>query len=143
VASARDVARYFLAIQDEEAGELITNLKLQKLVYYGQGFHLAVYGRPLFDARIKAWAHGPVVPSLWHDYKHYGSSPIKPEPLDKSRLTVEQRKLLDEVYLAYGQFSAWRLREMTHHEPPWQKAFEGDGVIREGDMEAYFKTQLT
>ena len=138
--STRDVARYFLSIQDEEAGELITNMKLQKLVYYAQGFHLAVYDKPLFDARIKAWAHGPVVPQLWHDYKEYGSAPIPVEPFDIMRLSPDQRELLDEVYISYGQFSAWRLREMTHAEPPWKIAFDGDGVISDKEMRKYFRT---
>lgn len=57
-----DVAKYFLAQQDETAGDLISNLKLQKLIYYAQGFHLAISDRPLFPEPIKAWIHGPAVP---------------------------------------------------------------------------------
>ena len=53
--SCYDVAQYFLAQMDEDAGDLISNLKLQKLVYYAQGFALALYGRPLFPERIEAW----------------------------------------------------------------------------------------
>lgn len=50
-----DAADYFLSKIDEDAGDVITNLKLQKLVYYAQGFSLALCGRPLFAERIEAW----------------------------------------------------------------------------------------
>ncbi|MBC6455939.1 MAG: DUF4065 domain-containing protein [Hormoscilla sp. SP5CHS1] len=71
-----DVANYFLAQQDESAGDLISNLKLQKLVYYAQGFHLAIYVRPLFTEAIAAWTHGPVVPELYEYYQKYGNCAI-------------------------------------------------------------------
>ena len=64
--SCQDVANYFLSLCDEDAGDLISNLKLQKLVYYAQGFHLAISGEPLFDEKIMAWEHGPVIPQLYH-----------------------------------------------------------------------------
>lgn len=141
--TVQDVAHYFLDIQDEEAGELITNLKLQKLVYYAQGFHLAMFDQPLFTDQIKAWAHGPVVPQLWHDYKDCGSSPLdRPVGFDPSVFTPEQRDLLDEVYQEYGQYSAWRLRDMTHQEPTWKAGFDGDGVVSQESMKAFFKTRL-
>lgn len=56
--SCSDVARYFLALVDEDAGDSLSNLKLQKLVYYAQGFHLALYGEPLFprgDSSVETW----------------------------------------------------------------------------------------
>ena len=64
-------AKYFLAQASEDAGDLISNLKLQKLVYYAQGFHLALYDEPLFLEAIEAWTHGPVVPDLYRHYKKY------------------------------------------------------------------------
>ena len=60
--SCYDVAQYFLAKADEDAGDLMSNLKLQKLVYYAQGFALVLLEKPLFPERIEAWIHGPVVP---------------------------------------------------------------------------------
>lgn len=122
--TVHDVANYFLALNDPQAGEVITHLKLQKLVYYAQGFHLAVFAEPLFPERIEAWRHGPVVPVLYHALKGYGNdvlpAPERFEPDDV--LTQEQQVLLDDVYSAYGQFSAWKLREMTHDEAPWRDA---------------------
>jgi uncharacterized phage-associated protein len=139
-ASAIDIARYFLAIQDEE--ETITNLKLQKLLYYAQGFHLALTGKPLFAEQIKAWVHGPVVPAVWHEFKDCGSAPIpRPADFDPDSLNTETRSIIDEVYAVYGQFSAWRLREMTHEEAPWKEA-QQSGVIPRAAMESFFKTLI-
>jgi len=74
-----DVADYFLHVADMDDGdEGITNLKLQKLVYYAQGFHLALYGSPLFSDEIVAWQHGPVVVALYEKYKEFRKSPIDP-----------------------------------------------------------------
>ncbi len=76
--TASEAARYFLALQDDE--DSISNLKLQKLLYYAQGFSLALTGKPLFNDQIKAWIHGPVVPSVWADYRECGAGPV-PRPL--------------------------------------------------------------
>ena len=122
--------------------ELITNLKLQKLLYHAQGFHLAAFDHPLFGERIMAWAHGPVVPAVWREYRDFGSAPL-PEPTEFPMIALDDaaRSLLDEVHSVYGQFSAWRLREMTHAEPPWKDAVR-NSVISHDAMKRYFKTRL-
>jgi uncharacterized phage-associated protein len=136
--TALDVAKYFLALQDDE--EAISNLKLQKLLYYAQGFHLAITGRALFDDDIRAWAHGPVVPAVWREYNRFAGRPIpRPSDFDPAVLDSETCSLLDEVSSVYGQFSAWWLREMTHSEPPW-KSTPSQAVISHAVMETYFKT---
>ena len=137
--SCHDVADYFLSLADENAGDLISNLKLQKLVYYAQGFYLAFYGKPLFPEKIHSWEHGPVVKSLYHSYKQYGSSAIPPpNDIDFDKFDPETREFLDEVYEEFGQFSAWKLRNMTHEEPPWQ--ISKGGVIAHRSMKEYFKS---
>lgn len=126
VVSASDVAKFFLvyASKDEEA-ELITNLKLQKLVYYAQGFHLALFDKVLFNEKILAWRHGPVVREVYDEFKEYKDQPIKfsnafNEVMEK--FFDEQKDFLSEVYQVYGQYTAWRLRDMTHEESPWIEA---------------------
>lgn len=138
-----DVANYFLSLNDEEAGDLMSNLKVQKLIYYAQGFSLAVLGKPMFADPIEAWAHGPVVSSLYHRYKEYGAGPIPvPEGFDPSIFEAADRELLDEVYSVFGQFSAWKLRNMTHEEPPWREKKVSGGVITHESMTRYFVTQV-
>jgi len=139
--TAHDVARYFLSKVEEEAGDGISNLKLQKLVYYAQGCYLGLYNEPLFVDRIEAWEHGPVVASLYHTYKAHGASPIPPEDIDLAGYTDREREMMDEVYDVYGQFSAWKLRNMTHAERPWKEAFDHavNRVISTESMRDYFK----
>lgn len=140
--SALNVAEYFLTCVHPEDDEAMSNLKLQKLVYYAQGFHLAIHGEPLFEEEIEAWTHGPVVPELYHHYKQYGGGAIPwPEDFDSAKFGEETLELLDEVYQVMGQFSAWKLRCLTHEEPPWTCTAQGD-VISLKLMEDYFKTQL-
>jgi uncharacterized phage-associated protein len=137
-----NVADYFLSLVNSEIGDNITNLKLQKLVYYAQGFHLAMYGEPLFAEEIEAWEHGPVVPALYKKYQKFGSGEIPmPIGIDFSIYSKEQMDLFHEVYNVYGQYSAWRLRDLTHEEPPWRST-KRTGVITLGKMKKYFDTQL-
>lgn len=139
-----EVAVYFRGLCNDEYGDVMTNLKLQKLLYYAQGFHLAIFNKPLFDNRIAAWTHGPVVVDAYHDYKRHEAREI-PYP-DQSEIShaidsldEDQRGLLDEVYDTYGQFSAWKLRNMTHDEPPWKNT-PLNSTISLDCMKEYFET---
>lgn len=141
-----DVADYFLSRCDEESGDTISNLKLQKLVYYAQGFSLALLGEPLFENKIEAWMHGPVVPDLYQKYKSFGNSALPPpDSFDAEKLSEGQLGLLEEVWDVFGQFSAWKLRNMTHEESPWKSNYI-DGVggfeISFDDMAEYFATRV-
>lgn len=119
-----DVADYLLTLVNEDEGDSMSNLKLQKLVYYAQGLHLACHDVPLFDEAIEAWAHGPVVPELYFKYRDLGSTPISiPQDIDFDKFNTETKELLDDVYTVFGQYSAWKLREITHEEPPWSEAY--------------------
>ena len=146
--AASTVAKYFLSRSDEEAGDTMSNLKLQKLLYYAQGFHLAMFDEPLFIEPIEAWRHGPVVRQVYAEYAWYGSGSIPaPAGFDPAGvMDQETHDLLGEVHKVYGQYSAWRLREMTHAESPWQNAWKpdtGPTVIPHEAMRDYFKTLLT
>jgi uncharacterized phage-associated protein len=102
----------------------ITPLKLQKLLYYSQAYHLVLLeAKKLFDNVIQAWDYGPVVPEIYHKYS---SQPTTVLTLDASvdiDLKQESIEIVDEVINAYGQFSATRLIELTHREAPWKEAY--------------------
>lgn len=138
---ACEIAKYFVSLVDEEAGDSISNLKLQKLLYYAQGFGLAISGEPLFPEKIKAWLHGPVVPQVYHEYKECGASPIPVQSVDLGRYPDEARELLDEVYAVYGQFSASKLRDMTHQEAPWKNTPQGEEISL-AVMREFFQTLI-
>ena len=140
--SCFDVADYFLVLQDEDAGDSISNLKLQKLVYFSQGFHLGIFDKPLFVEQIRAWLHGPVIPVLWKKYSDFDSNSLPlPDTFEQSKFSDEAIELLDEIYEVFGQFSAWKLRDISHIQPPWKKT-KRNGVITHRAMKEYFKTQL-
>lgn len=142
--TAMQVAEYFLALQDEDAGDLISHLKLQKLLYYAQGLYLAMTGAPLFPERIEAWQHGPVVPDIYQAFKGWGGNPI-PVEQGKARGIRDEAVVdfLNEVYDVFGQYSAWKLRNMTHQEAPYQEAEDSQGEISQASLRRYFRHYLT
>ena len=138
MASAFDVAEYLLSKADTTENDM-THMKLQKLLYYCQGFSLALLGRPLFPEVIEAWIHGPVVA-----FKHCGKTPIESSGLGSvDALSSEEKDLIDDVYSVYGGYSAAKLRNLTHSEAPWLDA-EGraDNTITTEFMRTFFPTLL-
>ena len=142
---ARTVAKYFLSKVEEDVGDGISNLKLQKLVYYAQAWSLAARGKPLFEEDFQAWAHGPVVPSLFRAFRDFGMDPI-PEPASVPRLDEETVELLTEVLDIYGEHSAKKLEQLTHRERPWRDArgdlpaeARSDAVITKAAMRSYYR----
>lgn len=141
--SALEIAKWFLAenkvrMIDGDA-EYITHLKLQKLLYYAQGCYYATKDVLLFKENILAWEHGPVVNEVYQVYKEYKSNPIIfEEEYDLSSIDDETSGILKEVFDVFGQYSAWKLREMTHSETPW-KTTQKDNVIDVEKIKVYFK----
>ena len=110
----KEIAKKIIAKTDTEHGDTISNLKLQKMLYYMQGFHLAFFGTPLFEEEIKAWQYGPVVPSVYEEYKRYESKAIDLPEGPVIELTEDEEAVFDNVYDEYNQFSAVALMKMTH-----------------------------
>lgn len=120
--SAKDVARWFINHVDRASGEAITQLKVQKLVYYADAWYLANFDKPLIKEDFQAWAHGPAIHSLYREFKDFGWNAIPEQPCVRSKIPSDINDYLEAVYEEYGQFSAKRLEEMTHEELPWQQA---------------------
>jgi uncharacterized phage-associated protein len=120
---ALDIAEFFVASVDRDSGDVMTHLKLQKLLYYAQGFHLAMQsGQPLFPESLVAWTHGPVVPQVYFKYRLCGRHPIDPpDGFEPNDFPPEVIEIVKEVNSLYGQFTASKLETMTHEEPPWIK----------------------
>jgi uncharacterized phage-associated protein len=119
MATVHDVATAVI----ERLGPM-TAMKLEKLVYYCQCWHLARYESPLFDEPIEAWRQGPVVPALYQIHKRRYSIDSWPRgnPAD---LNSQERSSVAWVAENYGSFSAIQLSRMTHHELPWRVARGG------------------
>lgn len=138
--TASIAAAYLCAIRDDEDRDF-KSLKLQKLLYYAQGYALAILRRPLFSERIKAWAHGPVVPQVWKEYEGHGGRPLPQPDLDLLAIDAQIRAILDRVYNDYGQYAAWALRNMTHEERPWAETPQNE-EIDPAVMAAFFTERL-
>jgi len=122
-----NVARYFIVRAYEDGIEAeMTNMKVQKLLYYAQSLHLALYNEPLFDEEIQAWRYGPVCPPAYRFYNEFEAKQL-PIPSKDVLLQIpdEKRELLEEIWGYFGGYHAYRLSDMTHLEFPWKKARKG------------------
>jgi uncharacterized phage-associated protein len=150
MASATDVARYLIHLAHSgEEPDPLTPLRLQKLMYYVQGWCLGAIGRPLFAERIEAWTLGPVVRDVYHRFKSYERQGIPTEEGGvPGSLTPAQRAFIESVWEGYKVHSASALCDMTHRELPWLDARGGlppdawsDAEITHDAMRAFFKPQ--
>jgi uncharacterized phage-associated protein len=139
---ALDIAKYLIHCANLAEDDLITNLKLQKLLYYVQGFHLALFDAPLFPEAIEAWQYGPVVPEIYQQYKQYSRNPLPDSPdFNPEIIEAEVRDLIDEVYSIYGKYTGTVLANFTHQETPWKNT-EINEVISEHLIKDYFLSQI-
>ena len=91
----------------------ITNLKLNKLVYYSQVESLRKYNRPLFDDIVEAWQYGPVEPVVYHTFSSYGRNCIT-KSSDLAILDGTSKKLIDSVMDKLGMLTAFDLVTLSH-----------------------------
>ena len=140
--NAIDIAKKIVCKTDVEHGDTLSNLKLQKLLYYMQGFHLAFFDEPFFYESIEAWTYGPVVPVVFQEFKKYKKRSINPDNYhDDLVLTDDEQQMFDMVYSEYNRYSAVALMNMTHTEGPWKDHSIGD-VITNEELRAFFLTQI-
>ncbi len=146
--TAENVAKYliYLASQafvgDNKEREGITNLKLQKVLYFAQAYYLSKIGKPLFSNNIEAWDYGPVVPDIYHKFKSKGSNPIICEE-DKSSLSGEDKETLKKVWGTFGGYSASKLVDITHAHTPWREANKSaTKIISHKSLREYYSPLL-
>ena len=124
-----------------EDSEFITNLKLQKLLYYAQGCYYVSKDESLIKEDFLAWEHGPVIRNVYDRFKKFGSNGINYEDDYKEEIDEETTNILKNVYSNYGQYTAWKLRDMTHNEAPWKQTKRND-VISKQLIKNYFKEKI-
>lgn len=134
---AKKVASYFIskanALGDgnkELSGNNdLTNLKLQKLLYFTQVEYLKKHGEKLFDEEIQAWQYGPVVKEVYDWLKGCGAYVITEFDIaleDLSDIPDDIKAFLDEMWNKYQKYSAWGLVEKTHEKnSAWDKVYAG------------------
>lgn len=122
---AKDVANFFIIGTRSPAN--MTNMKVNKLLYYAQAWALVRLGTPLFDEQIEAWQHGPVIPSVYHLYEPFKSDPITiiGDTSFLNSISAEESQLLLDVAREYDGLSAWQLRNQSHGDnEPWSKVYD-------------------
>lgn len=144
-----DIADAFLRIVDRDSGSTITPLKLQKILYYAQGYYLAMNDKPLFDDDFQAWAHGPVNPKIYNEYKSYGYSLIDYPKGEAANIKENILEFLYTIWNTFGIYDGKYLEEMTHNETPWIEARKNakpgekcTNVIDKESMKKFFKLKL-
>ncbi|HAJ33323.1 MAG TPA: hypothetical protein DCK79_08100 [Candidatus Atribacteria bacterium] len=141
---AINVAKYFLYKANQD-GDLITNLKMQKLLYYAQAWYLVNFDKPLFEDQIFAWDFGPVVKNVYDKYKKYRYTPIiLEENFERNikKIDKEDKKYLDEFYDQFINYSAHDLVDLSHREAPWKKSYKTRTQIIGIDLMKDFYTKL-
>lgn len=120
---AQTIADYLILLASEEDEyEPMTHLRLQKLLYYVQGWSLAMRGNPAFRDEIQAWKDGPVVPQVFQAYTHLQHRPISQPKIRTPCLDDELRGFIHSIWESYKEYSATALRSKTHREAPWLTA---------------------
>lgn len=132
MANVQDVANFFVYVVNHDDEDTITNMKLQKLLYYAQGCYMSRTGKPLFDAQIEAWTFGPVVPEIYRKYKVCGADPIRSVDDGFSPKVFSQSEMdaLIDVMREYGRYTGATLVSMTHRSgTPWRNAVENGFTV--------------
>jgi len=119
--SALEVAKYVIN-HEHSKGRAITNLRLQKLLYFVQAKVLVETGYPCFDDEMEAWDYGPVVPVVYNAYKQYGNLPILENQTISELISAETQNYMREILNYFGSTPTFGLVQITHNQTPWIEA---------------------
>lgn len=159
---AMDVALYIINYLSSD-NYSVSNLKLQKLLYFVQGFFLCIKNQPCFNEEIEAWDFGPVVPEVYHQYKFFGSNGIpvtdyyeyveydghdmisfKKRKLSEISFSEIDKNILNMVLNRLKSYSATALVNITHSQDPWKKVYLTGCkhlIITKESIQKYFEDQ--
>ena len=125
----------------QEKGKALSNLKMQKLLYFAQGWSYVFFKRALFKEDLEAWVHGPVCGAIYHHFKFR----IPFEKILKKELTEkiakETGEFLDNLWEFYEDWSGWDLERLSHKEGPWKDYFEKgkNNIIPKEKIKEFFQ----
>lgn len=135
--TALEIARYIIN-KCIELGRPVSNLQLQKILYYVQGEYIrSTNGEVLFEDDISAWQYGPVVTDVYYEYNNYSSNEIdmfQPQVY----LEEEEKGIIDPVIISKSRMSAWELVKSTHSEAPWKDSYNKTSIISKKKLRGYF-----
>ncbi|MCL1819955.1 MAG: DUF4065 domain-containing protein [Oscillospiraceae bacterium] len=111
-----DVAQYIFNEYKHISGQIIDEMKLQKLLYYSQRESFAILGKPMFDAEFEGWRYGPVCRAINSVYTKEGLS------IECSDIAFDNAYIVRNVISEYGVIESWELSKMSHREISWKNA---------------------
>lgn len=139
---AIDIARYIILFCKEN-GYSISNLKLQKLLYFVQAQFLVNLGTAAFDEDIEAWDFGPVVPEVYQYFKIWGNSeiPFNEAVGAREKILEAHQQEIDEILNECAPYTASALVGITHSQAPWIDAYERycNNTISKRAIREYFE----
>ena len=145
--TANQVADAIIAFGNDH-GDYVSNLRLQRLLYYMQGWYLADHEEPLFDDRIEAWLNGPVVPTVFRRFKPFAHRPLE-VPVTYDDIPPALLEQVQDIWEGYGHLSSYDMERMSMSEPPWRNARGGvsngeacENPLSLDDVKEYFATLL-
>lgn len=123
---------YYLINKFNNDRKDVTNLHIQKLMYFFEAYYMNVYKvEQLYDCNFCAWAYGPVAIPLYKELKRFGNGKIElteQNKIDAEKISNEKKKLLDNIYNVFKEVPAMRLVEFTHMSgSPWKEVWEKNG----------------
>jgi uncharacterized phage-associated protein len=158
---AASIANEFIDLSTQ-ANRKITQIEIQKLVYFAHGWNLALRDAPLIGELVEAWKWGPVVRTLYDAFRRFGSDPITEKAYtwrfadrriiqelatissNSSAADIYTKALVLKVWKDYGYLRPFDLVDLTHRpDSPWKKAYsEGQTYIPNDEIRTYFKTLM-
>lgn len=143
--SAEDISNWILNknLENRRNGKEtvgITNLKLQKLLYYASGVYFLYKKCNLIKEDFVAWKHGPVIKQIYYKYNSNGAKEIQHNRKSKIEIDNETQEILEKMYSKYSQYTAEELRNMTHQERPWKKTSRNK-IIEKDLIKDYFENE--
>jgi len=141
------IAAYFIEKAIDE-GIPMTNMKILKLVYIAHGWYLGLRGEPLLNEAVMAWKYGPVIESLYDEFKEFRASNITriPQTNRKFKDDYQYEVFLDKIWDVYKRYDGTQLSTLTHKQgTPWDKTYRshGDGMPIPNDwIKEYYEKRL-
>lgn len=155
-----DVSRYIINYSNKK-GYGISNLKLQKVLYFVQAYYLVEKNGCCFEEKIEAWNFGPVIPVVYREFKHCGGCNIPRITYYFQRINVgdsfhigvakysenvlrrSDRTIIGKIVDAFSRYSATSLVKITHSQQPWIEAYNrgASSEIYTEDIKEFFKCQ--
>ncbi len=131
-----ELSNYVIGKFNDESSP-ITNLKLQKVLYYIQGYFFKQFKNPAFEDNIYCWTYGPVVPAVYYKYSIAGRRTLERENTSKLKLKAGEDKLINKIVQICIPLGSFDLVEQTHNEDPWMKTIKNN-VITQDSISLFF-----